>query len=181
MTDEYFRIAQQASSDVKNLSANSVTHTNFESFYDRYASGVTDSFNSFRTDFDTYSGSVRSEIAETNELIRTSNANVSTISEKLKNLSVGSVNLVYNSSFIKDDNDNVSYWGTFGNPTNVTVSKQDDGWDWVTIRSKDDGAFWQSAQRRYEGVQSCNDLKPDTYYTCSFYAYGDSESENMMC
>lgn len=99
------------------------------------------------------------------------------LSEKLKNLSVGSVNLVYNSSFIKDDNDNVSYWGTFGNPTNVTVSKQDDGWDWVTIRSKDDGAFWQSAQRRYEGVQSCNDLKPDTYYTCSFYAYGDSESE----
>lgn len=177
VTDEYFRIAQQASSDVKNLSANSVTHTNFESFYDRYASGVTDSFNSFRTDFDTYSGSVKSEIAETNELIRTSNANVSTISEKLKNLSVGSVNLVYNSSFIKDDNDNVSYWGTFGNPTNVTVSKQDDGWDWVTIRSKDDGAFWQSAQRRYEGVQSCNDLKPDTYYTCSFYAYGDSESE----
>ena len=177
VTDEYFRIAQQASSDVKNLSANSVTHTNFESFYDRYASGVTDSFNSFRTEFDTYSGTVKSEIAETNELIRTSNANVSTISEKLKNLSVGSVNLVYNSSFIKDDNDNVSYWGTFGNPTNVTVSKQDDGWDWVTIRSKDDGAFWQSAQRRYEGVQSCNDLKPDTYYTCSFYAYGDSESE----
>lgn len=177
VTDEYFRIAQQASSDVKNLSANSVTHTNFESFYDRYASGVTDSFNSFRTEFDTYSGTVKSAIAENNELIRTSSANVLTISERLKNLSVGSVNLIYNSSFDKDDNDNVSYWGTFGNPTNVTVSKEDDGWDWVTIRSKDDGAFWQSAQRRYEGAQSCNDLKPDTYYTCSFYAYGDSESE----
>lgn len=177
VTDEYFRIAQQASSDVKNLSANSVTHTNFESFYDRYASGVTDSFNSFRTEFDTYSGTVKSAIAENNELIRTSSANVLTISERLKNLSVGSVNLIYNSSFDKDDNDNVSYWGTCGNPTNVTVSKEDDGWDWVTIRSKDDGAFWQSAQRRYEGAQSCNDLKPDTYYTCSFYAYGDSESE----
>ena len=90
VTEEAVRISQQASSDVHDLSGNVVTHTNFENDYNRYASGLTDTFVSFET-FNNFSGDVEGQIQNTNELIRTSSGNTFIVQQLKEKL--GSANL----------------------------------------------------------------------------------------
>lgn len=90
VTEEAVRISQQASSDVHDLSGNVVTHTNFENDYNRYASGLTDTFVSFET-FNNFSGGVEGQIQSTNELIRTSSGNTFIVQQLKEKL--GSANL----------------------------------------------------------------------------------------
>lgn len=86
VTEDAVRISQQASKDVRDLSDNVVTHTNFENDYNRYASSLTDSFVSVETFND-----VEEQIQRTNELIRTSSGNTFIVQELKEKL--GSTNL----------------------------------------------------------------------------------------
>lgn len=90
VTESAITISQQASNDVHDLSKNVITHTNFENYYNRYASSLTDSFVSFET-FNNFSGSVEGQIQRTNELIRTSSGNTFIVQELKEKL--GSANL----------------------------------------------------------------------------------------
>lgn len=90
VTESAITISQQASNDVHDLSENVVTHTNFEHYYNSYASSLTDSFVSIET-FNNFSGSVEGQIQRTNELIRTSSANTFIVQELKEKL--GSANL----------------------------------------------------------------------------------------
>lgn len=175
VTEEAVRISQQASSDVHDLSGNVVTHTNFENDYNRYASGLTDTFVSFET-FNNFSGGVEGQIQSTNELIRTSSANSLTVSQISKNLSVGSVNLLYDTLFENIKDGKFVYWSTWGAPSTCSAATETDGdgWSWLTIKStSNNSGLLQNSKNRYTDWIYC-DLNPNSYYTFSFYAYGDS-------
>lgn len=176
VTDSAVTISQQASDAVRDLAKSAITHTNFENEYNRYANGLNDTFKSFETTFNAFSGTVTEDIKRTNELIRTSSANSLTVSQISKNLSVGSVNLLYDTLFENIKDGKFVYWSTWGSPSTCSAATETDGdgWSWLTIKStSNNSGLSQNSKNRYTDLIYC-DLKPNSYYTFSFYAYGDS-------
>lgn len=206
VTDSAITISQQASDAVRNLANSVVTHTNFENEYNRCASGLTNSFTSFITNFNNYSGNVEEKITNVNSLVSTVSSNtltlsntvtnyydtlngkvsantknISTLSEtstkflsKLDSISVGGVNLLYDTLFKNIKDEKFVYWSTWGSPSTCSATTETDGWSWLTIKStSNNSGLSQNSNNRYNDWVYC-DLKPNSYYTFSFYAYGDT-------
>lgn len=271
--DEIIKISQQAIADIYDLSGKTVTHTEFENEYHRYASGLTDNFSAFTTVFNSFSGDVIQQISNVNSLVKTASSNTLSLSgtvinyydelngkitgltnsyntlrqdlsglsenvghvesmydsvsgqilsvtsamdafnvsysglsnqvssittqydslsgqvisnrenigtlratsdtflSKLDSISVGGVNLLYDTNFDtfnKPDNK----WSTWGSPSTLTMTKESDGWNWISIKSTDkyQGINQNQNSRRGTGYK---EFKPNTYYTFSVYAYGN--------
>lgn len=271
--EEALKNSQQAIADVYDLSGKTITHTEFENEYNRYASGLTDNFSAFTTVFDSFSGDVTQQISEVNSLIRTASSNTLSLSgtvinyynglngqitgltnsyntlrqdlsdlsenvghvesvydsvsgqilsvtsamdafnvsysglsnqvsaittqydnlsgqvisnrenigtlratsdtflSKLDSISVGGVNLLYDTNF-DTFNKPDSKWSTWGSPSTLTMTKESDGWNWISIKSTDkyQGINQNQNSRRGTGYK---EFKPNTYYTFSVYAYGN--------
>jgi len=260
--------------EVRNLSANTVTKTEFQHYYNSCATGLTDEFSAFTKKFDSYSGTVKEEIKNINLLARTATSNTLSLSgtvtdyyndlkgkvsdvsnsynelsqtltgltdrighveteyegvsgqiqsvssttdefkvslnglsnkvetiktdystlngqvtsntqdigtlratsdtflSKLDSISVGGVNLLYDTNF-DTFNKPDSKWSTWGSPSTLTMAKESDGWNWISIKSTDkfQGINQNQNSRRGAGYK---EFKPNTYYTFSVYAYGNS-------
>lgn len=272
--EEAIRISQEASDEVRNLSANTITKTDFTHYYNSCASGLTDNFSALTTTFDSFSGDVKQQISEVNSLVRTASSNTLSLSDtvtnyynglngkvtdltnsyntltqdlsglreevghvetkydtvngqvqsvkssmdefkvsydglsnqvsaitrqydnlsgqvisnrenigtlratsdtflsKLDSISVGGVNLLYDTNF-DTFNKSDSKWSTWGSLSTLTMTKESDGWNWISIKSTDkyQGINQNQNNRRGTGYK---EFKPNTYYTFSVYAYGNS-------
>lgn len=272
--EEAIRISQEASDEVRNLSANTITKTDFTHYYNSCASGLTDNFSALTTTFDSFSGDIKQQISEVNSLVRTASSNTLSLSDtvtnyynglngkvtdltnsyntltqdlsglreevghvetkydtvngqvqsvkssmdefkvsydglsnqvsaitrqydnlsgqvisnrenigtlratsdtflsKLDSISVGGVNLLYDTNF-DTFNKSDSKWSTWGSPSTLTMTKESDGWNWISIKSTDKYQGINQNQNSRRGV-GYKEFKPNTYYTFSVYAYGNS-------
>ena len=131
-------------------------------------SGLSNQVSSITTQYDSLSGQVISNRENIGTLIATSN----TFLSKLDSISVGGVNLLYDTNF-DTFNKSDSKWSTWGSPSTLTMTKESDGWNWISIKSTDkyQGINQNQNSRRGAGYK---EFKPNTYYTFSVYAYGNS-------
>lgn len=122
------------------------------------------------TYYDTLNGKVSANTKNINTLSATS----TTFLSKLDSISIGSVNLLYDTLFENIKDDKFVYWSTWGSPSTCSATTETDGWSWLTIKStSNNSGLSQNSNNRYTDWGYC-DLKPNSYYTFSFYAYGDT-------
>lgn len=144
-------------------SVSSITN-NFKVSY----SGLSNQVSAITTQYDTLNGQVVSNTRNIGTLSATSD----TFLSKLDSISVGGVNLLYDTNF-DTFNKSDSKWITWGSPSTLTMAKESDGWNWISIKSTDkfQGINQNQNSRRGAGYK---EFKPNTYYTFSVYAYGNS-------
>ena len=131
-------------------------------------SGLSNQVSAITTQYDNLSGQVISN----RENIGTLRATSDTFLSKLDSISVGGVNLLYDTNF-DTFNKSDSKWSTWGNPSTLTITKESDGWNWISIKSTDKYQGINQNQNSRRGV-GYKEFKPNTYYTFSVYAYGNS-------
>ena len=130
--------------------------------------GLSNKVETIKTDYNTLNGQVISNTTNIGTLSATSKSFLS----KLDSISVGGVNLLYDTNF-DTFNKSDSKWSTWGSPSTLTMTKESDGWNWISIKSTDkfQGINQNQNSRRGAGYK---EFKPNTYYTFSVYAYGNS-------
>jgi len=144
-------------------SVSSVTD-NFKVSY----SGLSNQVSAITTQYDT----LNDQVVSNTQNIGTLSATSETFLSKLDSISVGGVNLLYDTNF-DTFNKSDSKWSTWGSPSTLTMAKESDGWNWISIKSTDkfQGINQNQNSRRGAGYK---EFKPNTYYTFSVYAYGNS-------
>ena len=130
--------------------------------------GLSNQVSAITTQYDNLSGQVISN----RENIGTLRATSDTFLSKLDSISVGGVNLLYDTNF-DTFNKSDSKWSTWGSPSTLTMTKESDGWNWISIKSTDKYQGINQNQNSRRGV-GYKEFKPNTYYTFSVYAYGNS-------